>query len=412
MKILQINKFFFLKGGAERYFFDLSELLSRKGHQVATFSTKHPQNFPLSEQNNFPLYYDFSKREGARKEIKKAKNLFYNKEAKRKLQELIAKEKPDIAHLHNFFSHLSPSIVSALKKENVPIAMTLHDYKLFCPNYRFFYKNTPCFDCLNRKNHRSCLKKKCIKNSFLKSLGGYLEGKWHKDFLKTVEKIDVFFAPSYYIKEKAILWGIPKGKVVYLPNFVGNKEIKENKNKLRENYLLYFGRLSQEKGVEFLIKSFLKILNDLPGWKLKIAGQGPEEEKLKRLVWDREEIDFLGEIKGRELEETISQSYFVIVPSLWPENCPYNILESHLLNKPVLSSNLGGLTELIKNNQSGLVYQYDSYNDLKEKIIWFVRHPKKTKKMGKLGRAQVLKENNSENHYKKIINVYQRIKTN
>jgi len=139
MKILQINKFFFLKGGSERYFFDLSELLSQKGHGISILSTNHPNNFPYFEKDDFVEYNDFSKTEGIWKDSKKIIRIFWNREAAKKLEKLIKKEKPDIAHLHNIFSHLSPSIIYTLKKHNIPIVMTLHDYKMFCPNYKFFF---------------------------------------------------------------------------------------------------------------------------------------------------------------------------------------------------------------------------------------------------------------------------------
>ena len=153
MKILQINKFFFLKGGAERYFFDLSELLTEKGHQVLAWSTQHPQNFPWPNQEDFAQFNNLSKKEGLGKDLKKIRGIFWNKEAKEKLEKLIRREKPEIAHLHNIFSHLSPSIIFALKKRQIPIVLTLHDYKLFCPNYQFFSQGTICFDCLKKKKY-------------------------------------------------------------------------------------------------------------------------------------------------------------------------------------------------------------------------------------------------------------------
>ena len=184
-----------MKGGAERHFFDLAELLTKKGHQVSIWSTKHSQNFFWPQEELFAQYSDFSKRESLIKDLKKIKRMFWNKEAKNRLEEVIKQEKPDIAHLHNIFSHFSPSIIYTLKKHNIPIVMTLHDYKMFCPNYKFFSQEKLCFDCLEKNNFRSCLSKKCIKNSWSKSLIGYLESKWQKDFLKLADKIDIFLAP-------------------------------------------------------------------------------------------------------------------------------------------------------------------------------------------------------------------------
>ena len=285
MKILQINKFFFMNGGSERYFFDLAELLSEKGHNVITWSTNHPNNFPYSEKDNFARYNDLSKREGFWKDLKKVKQIFWNREAAKKLEKIIQREKPDIAHLHNIFSHLSPSIIYTLKKYNVPMAMTLHDYKMFCPNYKFFSQGKSCFDCVEKNNFRSCLSKKCIKNSWSKSLIGYLEGKWQKDFLKIADKIDIFLAPSLFIKKKAISAGFPTKKIIHLPNFIDKKFLNSERIKDKfdfKKYILYYGRLSEEKGIDLLIKSYLENSIKLSKWTIKIAGKGPEQDRLKK----------------------------------------------------------------------------------------------------------------------------------
>jgi len=411
MKILQINKFFFLKGGSERHFFDLSELLSVKGHQVSIWSTKHLHNFSFPNQENFAKFIDFSKKDSFLKEIKKLKNIFWNKEAKKKLEKIIKYKKPDVVHLHNVFSHFSPSIIFAIKKYNIPIVLTLHDYKFFCPNYKFFSNNNVCFDCLKNKNYKSCLSKKCIKDSYIKSFVGYLEGKWHKDFLKMAEKIDIFLAPSLFIKRKAIEWGIPKEKVIHLPNFINENYIsKKLKNKKQSNYFLYFGRLSEEKGVEFLIKSFLNILDEFPEWKLKIAGDGPEIKNLKKAFQENEQIEFLGRKNSKELNKIISKAYLTIVPSLWPENFPYSILESNVLAIPVLASKIGGLTELIKHEKTGLLFKSGNRDDLENKIIWSIRNPKKIRKIGEVAQKEVFDKYNSEKYYKRIIKIYERIK--
>lgn len=427
MKILQINKFFFLKGGSERYFFDLSELLFKKGHEVIVWSTQNPKNLPWPRQENFAEFSDFSKKQGLIKDFKKVRRIFWNKEAKRKLEKIIKEvpmakssrildaesvgKKPDIAHLHNIFSHLSPSIIFALKKHGIPIVMTLHDYKLFCPNYKFFSKNEICFDCLKKKNYSSCISKKCIKNSRIKSLIGYLEAKSQTDFLKVSDKIDIFLAPSLFIKRKAVEWGIPNEKIVHLPNFVDIfPKLKPLEKK--DNYFLYFGRLSHEKGVELLIKAFSKTRNELSNWKLKIVGDGPEKEKLKNLAKGQERIEFLGGKKGKELKQIIINANLVVMPSIWPENLPYSILESFVLAKPVIAAKSGGLTELIKDRQTGLLFKPGNENDLREKLIWANDYKKELKQMGKMAKKEVLAQYNSEKHYKKLIKVYERIKNN
>lgn len=409
MKILQINKFFFLKGGSERHFFDLAELLSGKGHKVFAWSTKSENNFPFPNQGNFAKFIDFSKKESFLKEIKKAKNVFWNKEAKDKLERIIKHRKPDIVHIHNFFSHLSPSVIFTAKRYNIPVVLTLHDYKLFCPNYKFFSKNEVCFDCLKNKNYKSCFYKKCLKDSYLKSLIGAMEGKWQKDLLRLPKKIDAFVAPSLYIRRKAIESGIPKNKVFHIPNFINFQEIKKNSNR-KSKYFLYFGRLSHEKGVEMLINSFLNISDAFPEWKLKIAGTGPEENKLKEMAQHNEQVEFLGNKNIKELKKIISKAYLTVIPSFWPENFPYSALESNAFKTPVLASKRGGLTELCKNEKTGLVFEPNKKKDLENKLIWAISNSRKIRKMGELAQKEILEKYNSENYYKKIIKIYERIK--
>ena len=415
MKILQINKFFFLKGGSERYFFDLSELLSQKGHGISILSTNHPNNFPYFEKDDFVEYNDFSKTEGIWKDSKKIIRIFWNREAAKKLEKLIKKEKPDIAHLHNIFSHLSPSIIYTLKKHNIPIVMTLHDYKMFCPNYKFFSQGKPCFDCIKRNNFRSCLNKRCIKNSWSKSLIGYLEGKWQKDFLKIIDKIDIFLAPSLFIKRKAISAGLPAKKIIHLPNFIDNEFLNNKKIKNEFNpqkYILYFGRLSEEKGIDLLIKSYLENSVKLSKWIIKIAGEGPEQDRLKKINKRYKQIEFLGKKKIEELKKIISQSYLIIVPSIWPENFPYSILEGMGLGKVVLSARIGGMSEMIEHKETGLLFNPGDIIDLTKKINWAIDNPKKIKEIGIKAQKEILNKYNSEKHYNKLIKIYEQIKNN
>ena len=411
MRVLQINKFFFIKGGSERYFFDLAELLANKNHHVSVWSTKHPQNFHVPEEKNFAQFSDFSDQKGLNRVFKKARRVFWNKEAKKKLEKIIKYKRPHIAHLHNIFSHLSPSIIFALKKYNIPIAMTLHDYKFFCPNYKFFSENKVCFDCLKKKKYSSCLTKKCIKGSYIESLGGYLEGIWHKDFLKVADKIDVFFVPSLFVKTKALDWGIPKEKIVHLPNFINQPQgIKSDKQK--DPYFLYFGRLIEEKGVDLLIKSFMKISDRFPKCKLKIVGHGPQKKNLEELAWLNKQIEFLGEKKGMALEKMIVNAYSVIVPSIWPENLPYTVLESLVLARPVIAAKIGGLPEIVKHNKTGLLFKPGDQNDLSEKMTWAFKNMKTMNQMGKMGQKEVLEKYNAEKHYKRLIKTYEGIKNN
>ncbi len=415
MKIIQINKFFFLKGGSEKYFFDLSNLLAKNGHSVIAWSVRHKNNFRAANENDFAPDSDFSKKENLLKELKKPAKLFrlfWNWPAKRKLEKVIKRERPALAHLHNIFSQLSPSIIFSLKKHHIPVIMTLHDYKMFCPNYTFFSQGQACFDCLTNGHYRQAIKKKCVKSSYFKSIGGYLESKWHKDILKTAEQIDFFIAPSRFMEEQALKWGIPQEKISRVSNFIETDEgLDGEKLNSKEGpaYFLFFGRLSREKGIDFLIESFKTAASELGEIKLKIAGEGPEKEKIEKAIKGHRNIELIGVKKGRKLKDIISQSLAIIAPSLWPENFPYTVLESYALAKPVIASRVGGLEEMIDEEKTGLLFSLGDQKELAKKIIWAANNQKETAIMGKRGLKKAKEEYYSQKHYQKILSIYERV---
>src|SRR4030042_2879925 len=193
MKILMINKFFYRKGGSEAYMFDLMNLLKNNGHEIIEFSMKDEKNEPSEFADYFINHISFNKREGLWRDLKKALHLLYSFEAKKKLKSLIKKEKPDIAHLHNFNFQLTPSILAVLKKHNIPVIWTMHDYHLICPNYKLFTQGTVCERCKVNKFY-NCFKYKCIKNNSAMSFLAMLEMYLHKLILKSYDKIDLFIS--------------------------------------------------------------------------------------------------------------------------------------------------------------------------------------------------------------------------
>lgn len=359
MKILQINKFYYLRGGAERYYFGLSELLEKNGHQVVPFAMQDENN------NQTPYAKYFTKKFNVEKfnllDIFKS---FYNWEAARKLERLILAEKPDIAHLHNIAYQLTPSIIYVLKKYNILVIQTLHDYKLICPNYKLFSQNKACFACKKRRYYQ-CVKKKCVKNSYLKSLLATLEMYLHKTILKSYDKVDLFIAPSIYLKNVCVDFGINPQKIVVVNNFIENRSYANAE--IEDDYILYFGRISEEKGIDVLIKAMEKT----EGMKLKIAGAGPETERLKRIIHDydlEKKIEFIGLKYGLELEGIVNKSKAIIVPSIWPENFPFSILESLERGKVIIASRIGGIPELIQNDVNGFLFEPGDHEGLSQII--------------------------------------------
>jgi glycosyltransferase involved in cell wall biosynthesis len=302
MKILQVNKFFYLKGGSEKYFFELRDFLKKNNHQVIDFSMKDEKNLP----SPFSKYFIEPINLGGPVSLKRPDLLFkkilkltWNKEARKKLEILIQKEKPNIAHIHNIHHEISLSILPVLKKHKIPVVQTLHDYQIICPNYRLYSQEKICEKCKQHKYYK-CFLNKCVRDSYLASLFVTLENYFYW-FFGIYNKIDIFIAPSKFLKNKFIEFGIPKKKIIYLPNFA--EIFSKSENLSQNNYLLYFGRLSKEKGIDVLIKAMPLINKNI---KLKIVGNGPKKENLKKMAEKlkiNNQIQFLGYKNQDELKE-------------------------------------------------------------------------------------------------------------
>ncbi|MFH0973050.1 MAG: glycosyltransferase family 4 protein [Patescibacteria group bacterium] len=437
MKILQINKFFYLNGGADKYFFEVSKLLKNHGHKVIFFSMKNQKNLFSKYEKYFIDYIDFSKAKFSFNALKNIGRTIYSLEAKRKIEKLIKDANPDIAHIHNIYHQISPSILHVLKKYNIPVVMTLHDYKLICPSYNLTNalnsKIILCEKCKKQKYY-NCFLNKCVKNSYFASALNCLEAYIH-NFLKIYEKnIDKFIAPSQFMKDKCVEFGINADKIIVLPNFVNksgirNQELRIRNNELGimnhklENYILYFGRLSKEKGIDTLLKavSQLSIIHPVKSCKagakqfnrvnyqLRIVGSGDlrlKFEKLAKKLNIKNKIKFFGHLEGEELQKIIREAMFVVVPSIWYENCPLSILESFALGKSVIASKIGGIPELIKHSETGLLFEPGNAKDLANKIECLLNRPDKIIKMGQNALKIVREKFNADEHYKKLIKIY------
>ncbi len=361
MKILQVNKYNYIRGGAEKYFIEISRELEELGHQVAVFSMKHPENIPSSFDKYFVSRISFNEG-GLRDKIIAPFRILFSFEAKRKFRRLVRDFKPDIIHVHNIYHQISPSILSVANKKNIPVIMHLHDYKLFCPNYQLLAHNKICYRCLGGRYY-NCLRRRCFKNSFWKSLLATIEMYLHHRVLKIYKKnIDLLIAPSKFMKDTAIKFGWPEDKINLIYNFP--EELDNDLLNEVGDYGLYFGRLSKEKGVDVLLEA-LKLSDKK--MKLKIIGSGPEEENLKKMVIDLRlegQVKFLGPKFDSDLFAEVKRAQVIFIPSIWLENMPLTLLESMILKKVVIASNVGGLPELVKDKETGFLFEKGNSQDL------------------------------------------------
>lgn len=357
MKILMVNKFFYIKGGSETYYFALKRKLEEEGHQVIDFSMKDEKNFESRYSDFFVDNVDYSGNSSLSSKLNMAVNIIYSKEAKEKFESLVLKEKPDIVHLHIFQHQISPSILDVCKKYNIPTVYTAHDLKMICLNYKMMHHGRICEDCKDGHLYH-CAFNKCVKDSFSKSCINTIEGYFHK-WRKSYDAIDYIITPSDFYRRKFIEFGVNPERVVHIPNFLDREKPSVNKRDDNERYFLYFGRLSEEKGILTLIKAMEGINSDL-----YIVGSGPLKEEIQGYVSTNNltNIKLLGFKSGQELIDIVGNAKAVVLPSEWYENGPYSAIEALQLGRPIIGADIGGIPELVDGN--GYLFKCKSIEEL------------------------------------------------
>ncbi len=272
MKILQVNKFFFLKGGSERYFFDLSKRLELDGHDVSFFSMLDERNEATPYAKYFAPAIDFQKNPSLRKSLR----FIHSGSAVAQLRRLLAEERPQVAHLHNIAHQLTPSIIRELQRAKVPTVMTLHDYQVICPNYKLYTQGRSCERC-KRHNYWNAVRFHCVRNSTLASALSAIEMSLQNELFKNYKRVDRFIAPSQFIRERMIDWGWPEEQLLYLPHFTG---VRRDGSVKKKPQVLFIGRLVHEKGAHLL----LDVAEQFPQLTFIFAGAGEERARLERMA--------------------------------------------------------------------------------------------------------------------------------
>lgn len=367
MKILLVNKFHYIKGGSETYYFGLADLLKKQGNEVIFFSMKDEKNVPCEQEKYFVENVDFNQKRNPVKLLKASLKMLYSLEAQKKFEQLLIDEKPDIIHLNIFQSQLTGSIVDVAYKHHIPMVYTAHDLKSVCPNYQMLNHGDICEKCIHG-NYTYCAKTGCMKDSKLKSILATLEAYVYK-WQKTYQKLDLIITPSAFYKRKIEEAGISKCPVIHMTNFLP-EGTECSVNEKPGEYFLYFGRISREKGILTLVKAYAEAKVEKP---LYIVGTGPIEEQVRQLIEElhiSDRVNMLGFKSGNELKEIVANSLCVCLPSEWYENGPYSIMEAQAAGKPVIVSNNGGLPELVENGVTGYIVRPKDIMDLKEKLMF------------------------------------------
>ena len=383
MHILQIHNFYQIPGGEDRVVDSERRLLEANGHSVVRY-TMH---------NNDIKGYNLIKKIGFLAET------VYSRRTLKEMNKLIDGERPDVAHIHNVFPVISPSVYYCLKRRRIPIVQSVHNYRFLCPNGLFYRNNAVCEKCKGG-NTFNCFFHKCYKDSFLLS-GLYALTFWLHRKIRTFEKkIDRFIVLSCFAKDKFVKAGFPEEKIEVEENFLPQEEMSPDYNK-KEDYAVFMGRVSKEKGLVTLLRVFRKIRK----LKLKIVGKGPLEDELQGYVAKNNisGIEFLGYIPGDKRFGILQKARFNIVPSECYDNFPMSILESFSVGTPVIASKAGGLPEVVEDGKNGFLFEPGNAYDLTEKMEYASSNPDMALQMGKYAYKCAKEKYGPEKHYDRLM---------
>ncbi len=407
MKILMCNSYYYLRGGSERCFFDLTSLLESYGHEVIPFSMVDERNRPTPYAKYFVSHVDFPSQLGQgssmRSKFDTVERVLYSREARRKIEQLLAATKPDIAHIHGIAQETSPSILPAIRKVGIPIVQTLHDYKLLCPNTNFVSHGQICERCKVYRYHNVLLHR-CKRDSLAASFLAGMEMVVHKMLQIYERNVDIFITPSEFLRDKLVEYGI-RNRIVHLPNFINLRGVQPGNKS--EDYFVYYGRITAVKGVRTLLQAMLNV----PKSHLFIAGAGDLEAELQAFVRENrlDNVSFLGHLDADELFPLVRKAAFSVVPSEWYENYSMSVIESLARSTPVIGARIGGIPEQVIDGWNGLLFEPGNVAQLSEKINFMLSHPAATQEMGRNGRAQVEKINGPNRHYRETLTIYREL---
>ena len=406
MKVLMVHKFYYVEGGAERYVFNVTDLLRQKGHEVIPFAMKDERNFSSEYADYFAERFGPDRLFETKNPLRRwriAKQIIFNRQAQAKLEALIEGTRPDIAHVHSVYHHLSPAVLFTLKKFGLPVMLTLHDYKLVCPNYIFLDgRRRVCEACQGRSFWKATAKK-CFRDSYaasaLVSAEAYVN-KWKKSYLQNV---DLFVSPSRFLGEKIAQYGYGE-KVLRIQPYTLDLDAYPPCFD-DSDYYVFMGRLTHEKGLHFLLDAVKMI----EGAKLKILGTGPLEAEL-RLRISREglrQVEMLGYKAGDELKEIVRRAKFTVVTSEWHDNSPLVIYESLALGNPVIGARMGGIPELIDEGVDGFTFARGDLKTFVDRVNHLIERPELCAQMGRNGRLKAERLFGFDAHYPQLLRLYE-----
>jgi glycosyltransferase involved in cell wall biosynthesis len=398
--LLSINNYFYPRGGAEVLFLEQNRLFESIGWEVVPFAMRHPKNPPTPWAEYFPDEIEFGRSYGFAGNFLRAQRVIFSLQARRRMRELLDHVRPRIAHAHNIYHHLSPSILPMLRKRGIPVVMTVHDLKLACPAYTMMADNQPCERCRGGKIHNVAVNR-CIKGSLALSSLVLLETFVHRLLRLYEANVSRFVVPSLFVLEKLVQWGWARERFAYIPNFVDVERFRPNH--AIGNRFVYCGRLQNLKGVVTLVRAAA-----LAKQPLTLVGSGPEETRLRKLSEDLgADVLFLGHQTKAALVDVIQSARAIVVPSECNENAPLALLEGYAAGRPVIGSRMAGIPELVREGETGALFAAGQVEALAASLRRFAELPDtRLAEMGAAGRRWVEQDFTAASYRDRLLALY------
>jgi glycosyltransferase involved in cell wall biosynthesis len=402
MKILIVNTRHFHGGGDSTHSFNLSALLRQKGHQVAFFAMQDPRNLPDPNHDLFVSHIDFHHLNNGKSlgtSLKVASRVIYSLEAHRKFRRLLDRFPADVIHLQNIYHHITPAVIQVARQRSIPVVWTLHDYTMVCPNSYLFNDATEeiCEACGPLRYYPAVLNR-CKKGGVLPSTLAALETYVHKAF-HLLDYVSFFLAPSRFLKAKFLQGGVSAQRLVHLPYFIPDDHFRLNGRD--QGYLLFLGKLDRVKGIFPLLKA--AHLSRVP---LVLAGRADEDLKRQLPEFLPATTQYVGFQNREAVKHLLAGARALVLPSIWYENQPFVILEAFAAGKPVIASDLGGMTELLEGGERGLLAAPGDAESLAAAMELIYSRPEKALAMGQRAQEYARRVFGSEAHYEATRRIY------
>jgi glycosyltransferase involved in cell wall biosynthesis len=398
--LLAINNYYYPRGGAEVLFLEHNRMFENIGWQVVPFAMRHAKNLATPWADYFPDEIEFGGDYPLAGKLVRASRVIYSRQARQRMRELLGSVQPAVAHVHNVYHHLSPSVLPLLHERGVPVVMTLHDLKLACPAYTMMRGGKPCERCRGGRLYNVAVNR-CIKASLALSSLVMVEAYVHRALGLYADNVDRFVVPSRFLLEKLVQWGWARERFIHIPNFVDIDRFRPNAEIGRR--FVYCGRLDELKGIETLLRAAA-----LARQPLTLIGRGPLEPRLRELAVElAADVRFPGYLTKDALVAAIEQARAIVIPSECHENAPLALLEAYAAGRPVIGARNGGIPELVREDETGMLYPAGDAGALAEALSRFAALPDaRLSAMGAAGRAWAERDFSAAIYLKRQLALY------